>query len=238
MTAPKLVHPVFCGGPDAGCTVIDRDLPYSGTVHRSRPVVLNLSGSADARVFGSTVATVHLEQHRASYETDVYVVVRYRDGELALPVDVAQVLLAEVGKLVGRASPPPHLPENLYPAQVATRHGSPAGRWDDECPQCGYAYGTVWHGSSDFSDNHWSHTYWHPDAAADGDPPPCGLHWTTPVRRPGTGAQFVGVFSMDADGWSAKCWFCRARSDEHATEADAQAWADQHTADHETQVTR
>lgn len=182
MTTPE-IHPVFCGGPDAGCTVIDRDLPYSGTVHRSRPVVLNLSGSADARVFGSTVATVHLEQHRASYETDVYAVVRYRDAELALPVDVAQALLAEVGKLVGRAFPPSG-PDNLTAAELATRNGSPASAEDDECPACDWPHGSEWCGVDDFGQNHWAHILGHPRAVEDNDPPPCGLRWTTPVRQP------------------------------------------------------
>lgn len=234
MTRPALIHPVWCGLVDAGCTVLaDVALPFDGSMHRSRPVELDLSGSFDWPASGARVATVYLTQVAARWATNTYLVVRVAGTEFSLPVNAARTAVAELGRLLDRTVTPKHEPENIPPAEFATRQGAPATASDDTCPVCGVAYGTEWLGQDDFGLSHWSHTYVHPEAEADCEPGPCGLRWTTRVRRPNNGVEFVRLVHAAENAWETDCVFCGDVAIGYRTEADAQAAADQHAADHE-----
>lgn len=214
MTQP-LVHPAWCN--PAHCTVLGELLPLTGTAHKSRPVELDLGPFAPGE---RRIVTVQLSQAVAPWPTDVFAVARNAEGEItSMRVEAAREMLATVAALLARAHPP--LDQDRPAAETATRHGSPAIADDDFCRVHDTCYSVRWLGESDDAEN-----VWQCDVA--------GMQWRTKVRRPGNGVPYVIVDQATATTWELDCLACgRALRPLYPTQAEADAAAAVHTAEHE-----
>lgn len=163
---PAWCNPARCDADPAAATIAGYSAGTPGA-HRSAAVPLDLR-AVWPRVDG---AAVELYQAVAPWPTAVYLNVRADDASASLPVPDARAYLSTVTALLDRAEPPRQGPDDLAPADTATRHGSPAAAGDDVCPAHDTYEWVEWLGRDDEHRNVWQHQ--------------CGRQWRTPVRDAG-----------------------------------------------------